>query len=159
MSIRKQGIVPCRSALPNANVVENETDLRCTGTELGLQPRVWSSGAGFQFPLHEFFAISPWYLKLLRFQYGGHWGHSGAISTRLPAGICGPLRGRAERLAFSLLHLPETFPRRKGSSTGLQSSRDCCPAAFVPSNRDGLLRYQSSEVRGTDAHQKSTSQR
>jgi hypothetical protein len=85
---------------------------------------------------------------------------SGAISIRLPAAaICGPLRGRAERLALSLLHLPETFPRRKWSSTGLQSSRDRCPAAFVPSNRDGLLRYQSSEVRGTDAHRKSTSQR
>ena len=31
---------------------------------------------------------------------------SGAISIRLPAAaICGPLRGRAERLALSLLHL------------------------------------------------------
>jgi hypothetical protein len=62
MSIPKQGIVPCRSALPNANVVENETDLRCTGTELGSQPRVWSSGAGFQFPLHdEITALPIWW--------------------------------------------------------------------------------------------------
>jgi hypothetical protein len=70
-------------------------------------------------------------------------------------------RACAKRLSSSLFHLPEMmFLRRKGRCTcAYNSPRDCCPPALVRSNRDGFLPYQSSKVRGADAHRKSTSQR